>query len=278
VGHYTEQDIKEAARAFTGWDMRDARAVFNPAEFDRGEKTVLGQTGLWTAGDIVRIALAQPACAKFLVRKLFREFVSETVEPRDEMLEPLVDGFRLRNYDIAWLIENMLRSWVFFSPAAVRQRVKGPVEFVVGSVRALDGRASPARLADVCDQLGQSLYYPPSVKGWDGGRVWLNSTTLLFRQNFAFELTRGAGPARHCDPARLLDEHKVGDGEEELVRFFLRLLLQESDHDRVPEMIEYLQDERERHQRALYSPHAIRGMLARSAAHLVMALPEYQLA
>ncbi|HUG92201.1 MAG TPA: DUF1800 domain-containing protein [Planctomycetaceae bacterium] len=277
VGNYTEQDIKEAARAFTGWDVRDGRAVFNPAEFDRGEKTVLGQTGPWTAGDIVRIALGQPACSRFLVRKLFRELVSETVEPADEMLETLVDGFRLRNYDITWLVETMLRSWVFYSPAAIGQRVKGPVEFVAGSVRALDGRISPARLADVCDQLGQSLYYPPSVKGWDGGRVWLNSTTLLFRQNFAFELTRGTGPARHCDPARLVDDDEIPDGDEELVRFFLRLFLQRTDHDTAPEMVEYLHEERERQQRALYSPRAIQGLLARSAAHLVMALPEYQL-
>jgi uncharacterized protein (DUF1800 family) len=278
VGHYTEQDIKEAARAFTGWDVRDGQAVFNPAEFDRGEKSVLGQTGPWAAGDIVRIALAQPACSKFLVRKLFRELISETVEPRDETLAPLVDGFRLRNYDLRWLVETMLRSWVFYSPASIGQRVKGPVEFVVGSVRTLDGRISPAKLADICDQLGQSLYYPPSVKGWDGGRTWLNSTTLLFRQNFAFELTRGTGPARHCDPARLIDSQQVSGSEEELVRFFLRLFLQKSDHDAVPEMVEYLQDERERQQRALYSPRAIQGLLARSAAHLVMALPEYQLA
>jgi hypothetical protein len=189
-----------------------------------------------------------------------------------------VEGFRLRNYDIGWLLETMLRSWVFYSPAAIGQRVKGPVEFVVGAVRSLEGRMSPARLADVCDQLGQSLYYPPSVKGWDGGRTWLNSTTLLFRQNFAFELTRGTGAARHCDPARLVDDYQIADNEEELVRFFLRLFLQKTEHDAVPEMAEYLQDERERQQRALYSPRAIQHLLARSAAHLVMALPEYQLA
>jgi uncharacterized protein (DUF1800 family) len=278
VGNYTENDIKEAARAFTGWDVREGRAVFNPAEFDRGEKTVLGETGPWTAGDIVRIALAQPACARFLVRKLFREFVSETVEPDDERLATLVDGFRLRNYDIGWLVETMLRSWVFYSPAAIGQRVKGPVEFVVGAVRALEGRVSPARLADICDQLGQSLYYPPSVKGWDGGRVWLNSTTLLFRQNFAFELTRGSGTARHCDPARLVEEYEVADDDEQLVRFFLGLCLQKAEHESLPEMVEYLHDERERHQRSLYSPPAVQALLARAAAHLVMALPEYQLA
>jgi uncharacterized protein (DUF1800 family) len=81
VGNYTETDIKEAARALTGWTLRQRRAEFDPSRHDAGEKTILGQTGRWTAGDVVRIALSQPACAKFLTRKLFREFVSETVEP-----------------------------------------------------------------------------------------------------------------------------------------------------------------------------------------------------
>ena len=276
VGNYTEEDIKEAARALTGWSVRDGEAVFNPREHDESEKTILGQTGRWGAGDVVRIALGQTACSRFLVRKLFRELVSETVEPSDEMLAPLADEFRVRDYDIGWLVERMLRSWVFYSPAAIRQRVKSPVEFAVGSVRALEGNAGPLHLAELCDQLGQSLYFPPSVKGWDGGNAWVNSSTLLFRQNFVFDLTRGSGRGAACDPARLAGKYDLA-GDEALLRFFLQLFQQQPDHPSLPEMRSYLREERARLQRRLYSPEAIEGLLARSAVHLVMTLPEYQL-
>lgn len=277
VGNYTEQDIKEAARALTGWEMRGGRAVFDPARHDGGDKTIFGRTGRWGAGDVVRLALTQPACARFLVRKLFQELVSETVTPSDDMLAPLTDGFRLRDYDITWLVETMLRSWTFHSPAAIGQRVKSPVELLVGTVRALDGRASPLKLADLCDQLGQSLYYPPSVKGWDGGRAWLNSTTLLFRQNFAFDTTRGQGEAAGCDPARLAARYGI-HGDEPLARFFLQLFHQQGDHAALPQMVAHLQAERQERQHDFYSPAALDGLMARTAAHLAMTLPEYQLA
>lgn len=277
VGRYSEKDIQEAARALTGWEVVDGRAVFFPEHHDDGEKTILGRTGRWAAGDVVRIALQQPACARFLVRKLFGELVSETVEPSEEMLAPLADGFRLRNYDIAWLVETILGSWVFYSPAAIGQKVKGPVDFAVGAVRMLAGRASPLELADLCDQLGQSLFYPPSVKGWDGGDAWLNSTTLLGRQNFAFDLTRGAGAAFRCDPARLVEAHNIS-GSENLARFFLELLLQNPGHEARPEIVAHLDRERGRLAAAFYPPLALDKHIARTAAHLVMTLPDFQLA
>jgi uncharacterized protein (DUF1800 family) len=276
VGNYTEGDIKEAARALTGWSVQGGEPAFDPRQHDDGEKTILGQTGRWGAGDVVRIALGQPACSRFLVRKLFRELVSETVEPADEMLAPLADEFRIRDYDIVWLVERMLRSWVFYSPAAIRQRVKSPVEFAVGGVRALEGNAGPRHLAELCDQLGQSLYFPPSVKGWDGGNAWINSSTLLFRQNFAFDLTRGNGRGAACDPARLTRKYELA-ADEGLLRFFLQLFQQQPEHPSLPEMRSYLREERARLQRRLYSREAIEGLLARGAAHLVMTLPEYQL-
>ena len=150
-GNYTERDIQEAARALTGWSVENDETVFTPANFDDGEKTIFGQTGRFTAGDVVRLALGQPACAMFLVRKLFAEFVSESVEVSDELLQPLADGFRIRNYDISWLMRTMLLSWVFYSPAAIGQRIKSPVEFVVGTVKSLGGRISP-------DAGGRSLH------------------------------------------------------------------------------------------------------------------------
>ncbi len=276
VGNYTEDDIKEAARALTGWTVRDGKARFDIRRHDTGQKTILGHTGTWTAGDVVRIALSQPACSKFLVRKLFREFISETVEPSEEMLAPLVDGYRLRDYDTAWLMETMLSSWVFYSSASIKQKVKSPVDFVVGSVRNLEGRASPLKMADALDRMNQSLYHPPSVKGWDGGTAWLNSTTLLTRQNLAFSLCSRPDNNHNTDPARLASKYQL-EGSEALVRFFLELFHQAPDHPAFGKLVDHLEQEKPKLLRESFTPENIAdGILARTAAHLVMTLPEMQ--
>jgi len=278
VGAYTEKDIQEAARALTGWEVRDGKAFFDPALFDDAPKTVLGQTGRWGAGDVVRICLAQDACPRFIVRKLFRELVSEAAHPSDEMLQPLTDGFRIRNYDIAWLVQTMLSSWAFFSPAAIGQRIKSPVEFAVGAVRSLGGDISTVRLAEECDKIGQSLFYPPSVKGWDGGETWINSTTLLHRQNLAFELTRGTGLGLRCDPAKTIEPYLApGASDADIARFFLQLFHQRADEPVVNHITGYLAAERDKQKGRLMSERTRFTLAARTAAHLALTLPESQL-
>src|SRR5262249_19651889 len=135
VGNYTEKDIAEAARAFTGWhtDEEQTSFTFNKDEHDDGMKTVLGRTGNWTGDDIVPILLAQPACSMFIVGKFYRELISETAPPR-ALLEPLAKSFRESGYRIASLVGTMLRSRLFFSSHAFLKRVKSPVEFVLGTV------------------------------------------------------------------------------------------------------------------------------------------------
>lgn len=201
VGHYTETDIREAARAFTGWRADGERFAFEPRLHDGGIKTVLGQTGPWDGGDVVRIMLAQPAAARFLVRKLYRFFISEQDEPPDAMLEPLCDAFRESDHDIARLVRTILGSRHFYSVHAFRRRVKWPVEFVLGAVKAVyrpssegdpDDRPIPQRvLVDRIDAMGQALFAPPNVKGWPGGTSWLNTSTMLARDNFAEALATG---------------------------------------------------------------------------------------
>ncbi len=275
-GNYTEDDIKEAARALTGWSVRDGVAHFDPARHDEGEKTIFGQRGRWAGGDVVRLALAQPACPRFIVRKLFRELVSDAAEPSDEFLQPLVDGFRQRNFDIAWLVERMLSSWVFYSDAAIRQRVKSPVEFVVETVRSLEGRVSPRDAAQVCGEMGQALFLPPSVKGWDGGKDWINSSTLLLRQNTALELTRGVGAGGRCDPADLPGvQHAETDAD--LARFFLELFHQQANEKPLQAIAAELQRERAELSARPFLERTARRQLARSAAHLALTMPEYQL-
>jgi uncharacterized protein (DUF1800 family) len=232
VGNYTEKDVKEAARAFTGWHTNRDGFRFNARAHDYGTKTLLGQTGPWDGGDVVRIVLAQPAAARFLVRKLYHFLISEAVEPSAALLEPLCESFRKSDYDVAGLVRTMLASRHFYSAHAFRQRVKSPVEYVVGAVQAVylrlpegepDYRPLPAQvLVGRLRAMGQRLFAPPNVKGWRGGRSWLNTSTVLERANFAEALALGTlwtssprhVPPRAFDPARLLHEEKVSRPED----------------------------------------------------------------
>ncbi|HEV3136966.1 MAG TPA: DUF1800 domain-containing protein [Pirellulales bacterium] len=209
VGHYTEQDVREAARALTGWrrgrdDILNETDSFTYEErlADTGTKTILGQTGPWRCADLLRIILEQPAAADHLCRRLYRGLVSEDGDPSDELIRPLASEFRASNYSIEHVVGIVLRSRHFFSPAAYRMRVKSPVEFCVGVIREL----APARTANLltrtaisCEQQGQVLFDPPSVKGWDGGIAWLNSATMLARMNWIVDLL-GGNPSTSVPP------------------------------------------------------------------------------
>jgi uncharacterized protein (DUF1800 family) len=200
LGHYTEKDIREAARAFTGWVENPGSEFpprhefhFDKARFDDGAKTFLKQTGRWGAADIVRITLDQSACAEFLCRKLYRFFVCDNPPPAD-LIAPLAQELRSHNYAIRPVVEIILRSQHFFSAAAYRQRIKGPLEFSAGLVRVLEvprGGMNLLALAAACERQGQDLFYPPNVKGWDGGRTWLTSATLLDRGNWVSDVIWG---------------------------------------------------------------------------------------
>jgi uncharacterized protein (DUF1800 family) len=185
TGHYTETDIREAARAFTGWHTDGDKFTFAPRFHDDGPKTFLGQTGSWDGADVQRIVLSQPAAALFLVRKLYAFFVADSADPPDSLLEPLAERFRQSDYDIGDIVGTILRSRHFYSEYAYRQRVKSPVEYVIGVVRAVKPTASPRELVQPLGSMGQLLFAPPNVKGWPGGKTWLNSATVLARQNFA---------------------------------------------------------------------------------------------
>jgi uncharacterized protein (DUF1800 family) len=244
VGHYTEKDIREAARAFTGWHTDGKGFAFNASCHDGDPKTVLGWTGAWDGGDVVRIVLEQPAAARFLVRKLYHFLISENAAPPDTLLEPLCESFRKNDYDVAGLVKAMLASRHFYSGHAFRQRVKGPVEYVLGAVQAVyrrydekeaDYRPLPQQaLVRWLGAMGQQLFAPPNVKGWPGGQSWLNTSTMLERANFAGALAMGTlwtgaipgpeetVPPTALDPARLLQEEGVRRPED-IVRVLLDL-------------------------------------------------------
>jgi uncharacterized protein (DUF1800 family) len=204
VGHYTEKDIREAARAFTGWHTDNDAFAFRADEHDGGPKTVLGQSGNWDGGDVVRIVLEQPATPLFLVRKLYHFLVSENAQPSDAFLQPLADGLRKSDFDLALVLRAILQSRHFYSAHAFRQRIKSPVEFALGAaIAAVPARpipVPPEAMVDRLEAMGQVLFAPPNVKGWPGGKAWLNTSTVLARHNFAEGVT--AGTAWKVQPRR----------------------------------------------------------------------------
>jgi hypothetical protein len=193
VGNYTEKDVQEAARAFTGWhtDGTQSRFEFNATLHDEGEKTILRKTGNWNGDDVLRIALEQPAASIFLVKKFYRELVSET-EPPLKLIEPLARQYAKSDYDTADLVKTILLSSLFYSEHAYRKKVKSPVEYALGVVRSSWTKPpAPSNLVSPLNDMGQALFSPPNVKGWRGGTNWLNSATLLTRNNFAERVAMG---------------------------------------------------------------------------------------
>jgi uncharacterized protein (DUF1800 family) len=285
VGNYTEHDIREAARAFTGWHSGGDKFSFNRLQHDDGAKTVLGQTGNWNGGDVVRIVLEQPAAARFLVRKLYRHFIGEAETPPDRLLEPLAERFRRSDYDIGDLIGAMLRSRHFFSAYAYHQRIKSPAEYVVGLFRSFGVKPEGAGdglqdngfpLPGPLEGMGQALFAPPNVKGWDGGKAWLNTATLLARHNFAWKFLEGAPGAlgARVSAAALVRDHAGDAGPGRQVDFLLEVLLQGGAPD-VPgptrrKLVDFLE------QGGTDGPGRERRL--RETAHTILLLPEYQLA
>ncbi|NUQ66652.1 MAG: DUF1800 family protein, partial [Pirellulales bacterium] len=189
----SQKDIREVARAFTGWVVLRNELRFLEREHDTGVKNILGRQGPFKGDDVVRIALEQQAAPRLVVRKVYRWLVSETDRPSDALLAPLVEMFA-KDYGIARLVETVLRSNLFFSPAAYRQRVKSPVEFALGIIRPLERLVPTVQLGNHLAMLGQDLGDPPTANGWEGGPYWINEATLLARDSLAVALLSGSGP------------------------------------------------------------------------------------
>lgn len=277
IGNYTEKDIREAARAFTGWELREGKAFFNPREYDATEKTVFGRKGKYTGADIVNLCLEQKSAPFFLVGKLYRFLVSEMVPATPELLAPLAESFR-KDYDFGSLVRRILRSNLFFSPQVYRSRVKSPVDFALGIVRGLEGKIGTTGLATALEDLGQNVFFPPSVKGWDGGETWINGQTLLARQNLALALTstEDARFGRRTDPAALV--HKYAKKDEEQPEFFLRLFLQNDvPEDARERLVEYHRTSSRHAVPVYWTKEDAANHRVRSLCRLVLTLPEFQL-
>lgn len=211
-GHYTETDVKQAARAFTGWRTRppDQGFVVVAGQHDAGIKTFLGRTGPFDGDDVIDLILQQPRAAEFIVEQLWREFVSPQPDPA--AVQRLAKGFR-RDWEIAPLIKALLREPAFVLPANDGLLVKSPVEFVVGTLRAVDVRLSPLGAALAAGSMGQELFNPPNVKGWPGGEAWITSQWLLARRQFVLQLAGDAPPVPSMDAGNRTRLQRFADRE-----------------------------------------------------------------
>ena len=187
-GNYNEQDVLELARCFTGWEIKNKKFRKNRYQHDSDVKSVLQQSGNFDGEDGVRIVLEQPAAERFLARKWYRFFVSDEPEATDETLQPLADSFREHDLQVAPVLKMILGSNLFFSQFCVGRKIKSPVELVIGTLRCLKGTTNTQLVAKGLLDIGQGLFYPPNVKGWDGGRAWINSSTLLGRANLIADI------------------------------------------------------------------------------------------
>jgi len=188
VGHYGEQDIREAARAFTGWNYRDLAFAPRDDQHDDGVKTVLGQSGRFNGIAVIDIILAQPATADYLAEKIYRYFVRDDITPA--MRAELGRRLRESGYHIAPLLQTLFLSRDFYATESVATRIKPPVELVISTYRKLGLTEVPGvpDFNDLTEAMGQKLFYPPTVAGWAHGASWITPGLLMVRGNFAFDL------------------------------------------------------------------------------------------
>lgn len=188
-GNYTEEDVKEGARAYTGWGFNMAgEFVERPFLHDTGKKTFLGKRGHFDGDDVIDIILEQKATAKFITQKIYKYFVNEQVD--DETVSALADNFYQNNYDLKKLMNDIFLSDWFYEDKNIGTRIKSPVELIVGVRRLIPMEMEKPEVQLLFQRvLGQVLFYPPNVAGWPGGKNWIDSSALMFRMRLPQILT-----------------------------------------------------------------------------------------
>jgi uncharacterized protein (DUF1800 family) len=288
AGNYTEQDIKEGARALTGHTFTHNEFTFREREHDPSPKRILGRSGALKGEDFVTAILEQRACSMFIARKLYHFFTADiqdlTTPERDlpavvrAAVADLSFLLRERRYQIRPVLRRLFLSQHFYSESVRNQQIKSPVQLVVGAVRSLH---TPTRdlgtLLDALELMGQNIFNPPSVKGWDGGRAWINTSTYFIRQNILAFLLTGRRPrgydalafTERYDPLPLIRE--IADtttNHDRIIEELLRFTLGRVPPDAAVQLKTYLVSH---DVRTLTAEHAIALLL------LITALPEYQL-
>lgn len=274
IGPYTEADVRESARAFTGWGLKKKDFIFRENQHDYGTKTFLGRTGEYSGDDIVDIIMEHPATAQFVCRKLFTFFVHD--DPEAATLTSLARTFNDTRYSVKAVMRQILTSPDFYSSKAYRAKIKSPAEFVAGTVRVLGIETDGRPLNALTDRMGQILFSPFDVSGWPGGAAWINSSTLLQRLNFANKIATARSRSFKFDPLQVAQNHGFDTAAAALNHFILLLLDGQAPSQDRQILLDYAQGLDGLSGSG--NPSATVDEKLRSLVYLVMSSPDFQLA
>jgi uncharacterized protein (DUF1800 family) len=281
IGNYTEQDVQELARAFTGWQLQGDQAVFNPKLWDDGEKTIFNTPGKYDSQSAVDLMLAQPAAPKHLAEKLLKEFVHP--EPTQDHIDYVAGQLLANNWQIKPVMKQIFTSRLFYSEWAYRSRIKSPVELVAGAIIGLGGKANTDFITQTTARMGQKILFPPNVKGWDGGEAWINANTVLVRFNFGLVLATQQQNiyAERPDVEAMLHGQGATTAPQ-VVDFFDAMLLDgrlpDDENAKFVQFLENSTTTSAQTRPAFVLNHGTYYKSVRDVMQLMMATPEYQLA
>lgn len=278
IGNYTEKDIKEGARAFTGWQTLPNGFYFNQRQHDDGEKTFLSVTGNLNGDDVIDILVRQPAASKFIAKKLVKFYVADQPDPG--LVNRIADVYVQSKYDIKEMMRALLTDDVFLSEKAFHAKIKSPVELAIGTIKTLQFRQLDSDLPAMLARMGQDIFMPPNVKGWDGRQAWIATDTMMERFNFANRMTseKFAEMDKYMSPSELMQKQGI-TAAGPAVDYFLDLLV---DGD-VPsstrqKLVAYVSSDIKGNPVGTIPDNRTLDAKLRGLVHLIMTLPTYQLA
>jgi uncharacterized protein (DUF1800 family) len=280
IGNYTEHDVKQMARCFTGWSIsfQERKSMFDAKKFDAGEKEVFGQSGNFDGPGAIDLILKQPAASKYLAKKILIEFVHP--EPTQEQ----IDHYAARLVELKWevrpLMKELFASRMFFSDWAYRSKIKSPCELCVGVALALGGIPNTQFMREWMSRMGQPLLFPPSVKGWDGGEDWINANTVLQRFNFGlYAVTQRRDEfARRSELEKWFGDHEIKSAAG-VTDYYASILLDGKMRSEMRSVLIDYMNRGEHNERIVFTmkPQLINTKV-RGVLHLFTTSPEFQLA
>jgi uncharacterized protein (DUF1800 family) len=279
IGHYTETDVREVARAFTGWNLEkgNRRFEFYPDKHDTGTKTILGKTGNLDGTDVLNILVDKPETPHFICKKLWRFFVSQ--DPTDEDVAPMVQAYQSGKHQIAPVLRAMFLSPGFSAPGVIGTQIKNPIEYIVGVTRSLKADITNIKLyGDAAAAMGMDLYNPPDVSGWKGGENWISTFTLLERIRFVRTLLAKGKPGfvAGLEVGKIISENFISTNAELVDHFLIRFMHRIPKGNLRPTLLAFLAAGT-RTPSTIRMPQAEKEDKIRGLIRLILVSPEYQL-
>jgi uncharacterized protein (DUF1800 family) len=281
--NYTEQDVREAARAFTGWGLNQQQQfAFNAGQHDTGIKTIFGKTGNFNGDDVIDLIIGHPSCGYYLAKRLWEFFAYDA--PSYETLQPVIETFNRTGGSVREMLRTIFTHPAFSSELAYRAKAKSPAEYAASMSRALELNTNALNVQSSLQRMGQRLFDPPNVAGWSGGAQWFNTTTWLERINQLNRVLTGRNASdantKPVDLFGMVTRNKL-DTPEKVVDHFLKLLVDAQVRPQQRDtLIAYLKDGDlwPKPGVAMKATDPILDRKIRGIVYLVMAMPEFHLA